>query len=482
MNRFLAAMLVALLAAPAMAQPWYARGEFNGWSQDNIMTQDPMNPIHWTTTVGGLFANSGFQYKIACCGTDGWAFGAPGGNGKVTSNSDNSAGDGTGSITFHMWDQTTWNDGWYPNAERRVGYNDPLQYTWEVMGSFDGWSTGIPMVAQGNGVYSVDAPFNTGVYDFKFRKAGDWDINMGNNFANGSNNNQLSVASNGDTYRFELDLPNGRWRVSPVSVNQYGDFNGDGFTNAADYVVWRNDMPTNSAKYTEWRSNFGHQTVLSWIAHGSFGADVTLTDQGGGVYGTTLTGLTAGTGYDVSVLRSDASSHFPGSPAKVTADASGNIDLKLYQLSGASWGDGWQPDNQSRFGYVDSQQFGWEVIGSFNGWPAVNDPAFNMTAQGNGLYTGSFAFATPGTFDFKFRKQGDWSTSIGNDFGNSAGNNSFTVANAGDTWNFELDLLHGKWRAYHPAAVGAGAAVPEPTSVALVLMGLALGLGRVRRK
>ena len=102
-------------------------------------------------------------------------------------------------------------------------------------------------------------------------------------------------------------------------------------------------MPANTAKYDEWRANFGGRQA-SWIAHGTFGSDVTLTDQGSGNYGTTLTRPDAGTGYDVQVLRSDASSHWPGSPAKITADANGNINLNFYELQAATWGDGWSPE------------------------------------------------------------------------------------------------------------------------------------------
>jgi len=104
-----------------------------------------------------------------------------------------------------------------------------------------------------------------------------------------------------------------------------------------------------------------------------------------------------------------------------------------------------------------------------------------MTAQGNGLYMVSAPITDAGTFEFKFRKQGDWGTNIGQDFGDNAGNNSFTVANAGDVWNFELDLPHGKWRAYHPGAGASLVAVPEPASLAILMLGVAL-VGLTRRR
>ena len=474
MKRLLALLVVAAFAAPAAAQgpPWYARGQFNNWpaAGDTSNELTLVSGNHYSTTVTGLFDSTDFEFKIASLN---WDTASPGGNGKVTSNA-------AGEITFHLYDQTTWADGWFPNSQRRVGYNDPLLYGWELMGSFDGFSTGLPMVSQGNGVYSVQAALDAGVIDYKFRKAGSWDINYGNSFAHDSGNNQIVVQASGDVWQFDLDLVNGRFKAT--STTQHGDFNGDGNTDAADYVVWRDTMPANSAKYSEWRTNFGR--AASWIAHGSFGADVTLTDQGNGNFGTSLTGLTAGTAYDVQVLRSDGGASFPGSAAKIAADANGNINLHFYKLQSATWADGWSPANASRVGYDDPHQYGWEIVGAFNGWPGANDPAFQLTDQGNGLYTGSFAMAAAGTFEWKFRHlaaENPWSTSIGDNFGNSAGNNSFTVANAGDIWNFQLDLVNGRWRAFHPGAGLGTAAVPEPASAMLLMLGAVVGLGLRRR-
>ena len=48
--------------------------------------------------------------------------------------------------------------------------------------------------------------------------------------------------------------------VAAVSASLPGDFNSDGFVDAADYVIWRNDNGSQQA-YQEWRANFGAGTA-----------------------------------------------------------------------------------------------------------------------------------------------------------------------------------------------------------------------------
>jgi hypothetical protein len=101
--------------------------------------------------------------------------------------------------------------------------------------------------------------------------------------------------------------------------------------------------------------------------------------------------------------------------------------------------------------------------------------------MGNGLHKGSFTIPTPGTYQFKFRQQDNWNTSIGDDFGNGAPNATFTSTAPDQIWNFELDLPGGRWRAYTGAG-SVGAAVPEPGAVVLALVcGLVL-CGTERRR
>jgi hypothetical protein len=487
MKRLWALMLLCLFAAPAMAQPWYARGEFNAWDTSTPMTQDTGNPIHYTADITGLFDDTPFNFKLA---TADWTTAMPASDSRIYSNP-------AGELHFHLWDQTSWSDGWFPNNRRRVGYNDSQQFDWEIVGSFNGWpGTHDPtygLTDIGNGLHRGTFTFNTGIYDFKFRGVGAnatnvWDTSIGNDFGNGAGNNQFAVTSNGQQWTFELDLPNGRFRSFAASQPGLdGDHNGNGSVDAGDYVVWRKNPGNygNAGGYTLWRTNYGNTNAppLQWLLHSPQIADTPLVDQGGGLHTLNLTGLTPSTDYDLQVIRSDLSSSAPGGNAKVRANAAGEINVKFYELTGASWPDGWNPPAEHRFGYVDSGEFDWEIVGAFNAWPGTNDPAYALTDQGNGLHTGQFTFNTPGSYGWKFRHiaaTNPWNTSIGDDFSNSAADNLLTITNPGEIWRFELDLPNGRWRAFQTTGFGAGA-VPEPTAFVLALVGLAF-VGMTRRK
>jgi hypothetical protein len=486
--RFFVAVFVSLLAAlPAAAQPWYARGEFNNWTVDNPMVVDPGNAAHYTADVTGLFESSPYFWKIA---EEDWAPEMPGtgaGNdGRVYTNAQ-------GGIKFHLWDNTTWNDGWLPNNVRRVGYDDHQQFDWEIVGSFNGWpGTPDPTYAltdMGNGLHRGAFKLNAGIWDFKFRGLTDieWDTSIGATFNNNASNNTVAVAANGDEWIFELDLPNGRFRyfTNAAPAGPSGDYNRSGRVDAADYVVWRNDPGAyggDPAGYNTWRANFGASNVVSWLARSPQLADQQLVDLGSGEYELNMTGLTPQTDYDFRVLRSDASATVPGTNVRIRANsAAGEIDLKLHELTGASWGDGWSPANTHRVGYEDHDEFDWELMGTLNETPWAGGPQWYLTDMGNGLHKGSFTIPTPGTYQFKFRQQDNWNTSIGDDFGNGAPNATFTSTAPDQIWNFELDLPGGRWRAYTGAA-SVGAAVPEPSAVVLALVcGLVL-CGTVRRR
>jgi hypothetical protein len=62
-------------------------------------------------------------------------------------------------------------------------------------------------------------------------------------------------------YALDWNLPGGTGDlfrfVNIVTPSLPGDFNDDGFVDAADYVVWRKTDSGNSQGYTDWRKNFG---------------------------------------------------------------------------------------------------------------------------------------------------------------------------------------------------------------------------------
>jgi hypothetical protein len=483
----LAVLLSGLLAASAMAQPWYARGDWNTHGLTDPMVHQ--GGIHWTADITGFFSDIPQNFKIA---EEDWSPEMPGiGEGHDA----RTYTDPNGEMHFHLYDQTSWSDGWFPNNVRRIGYDDHQQFDWELVGSFNNWpgdahDPNFFMTDMGNGLHRGTFTFDTGIYDFKFRGveadiANVWDTAIGATFDNNAANNAFAVTADDQDWTFELDLPNGRFRWFTEDVpTLLGDHDGSGNVDARDYVIWRKDSASygGAQGYADWRANYGLTGgggELTWIARSLVLGDETMEDQGGGLYTQSYTGLTPQTDYEFRILRSDASEILPSNNMKVRADINGEIDLNFHELEGASWGDGWNPDSTHRVGYEDHDEFDWEIMGAFNEW---STPVTMLTDQTNGLHTGTFVVETPGTYDFKFRQQGDWNTSIGADFANNAPNATLTTTAASELWHFELDLPNGRWRAFLDS-VGSGAvAAPEPASVALMMLGAMLLLGVARRR
>lgn len=194
-----------------------------------------------------------------------------------------------------------------------------------------------------------------------------------------------------------------------------------------------------------------------------FGLDDPLNFVGGVEYAGTVTALTPGDEYEYKVANEDFSIAAPGSNGKVAADANGEIAFHYFDQD--SWDDGWMPADKLRVGYEDPGLFGWEIMGAFNGWA---DGLMSLTDMGDGLYAGDLVVADPGDYEWKFRKQDDWSISIGDDFGNAAANNLYTTTEANELVHFELDLPNGRWMA-----------IPEPSTIALMALA---GVFAIRRR
>ncbi len=182
-----------------------------------------------------------------------------------------------------------------------------------------------------------------------------------------------------------------------------------------------------------------------YVVRGEFngwggGGDLVLNDLGGGKWSATTT-LGGGQYTEFKCTTPDWTFNAPPSNARTAANANGSITFNFFPAT--SWSDGWLPDNWARVGYVDPQMFGWEIMGSFNNWSA---PVLALEDSGGGVYSGVLALDA-GSYEFKFRKAGDWSLSIGADFGNGAPNATLDIANNGDIAYFQLDLPNGRWRA-----------------------------------
>ena len=172
---------------------------------------------------------------------------------------------------------------------------------------------------------------------------------------------------------------------------------------------------------------------------------------------------------------------------RVRANATGEIGLQFHELQAASWSDGWSPSNSASRGIRRSRvNSAGKLWVRFNGWPGTNDPAFALTPQGNGLYTGAFTFNTPGNFAFKFRHldaTNPWNISIGDNFGNNAGNTPLSRSPIRASCGISSSICRtaGGGPTWTAAVLRAGV-VPEPGSLAIVLVGLARRRGGCCRR
>lgn len=205
MKKLVGLLVVALTATAAFAQPYNVRGGMNGWGESQMNNDGDGT---YSLTIGSLNPGDRHNFKVAF---NDWASSWPGSDARYVVN-------GAGQMTFHFIPGAI-ADGWNPGGDR-VGHDDAGAFSWEVVGDFTDWGNGpglpVPMVNNGGGLWTANYTMATpGLHDFKFRETGSWDVSRGADFGNASGNAQVTTTLPNEIIQFQLDLPNGRWRVIP---------------------------------------------------------------------------------------------------------------------------------------------------------------------------------------------------------------------------------------------------------------------------
>jgi len=204
--------LGAALAASTMdsqAQPYYVAGGglSPAWSPGDAGLQLAGSPLSVSvlTTVG-----AGNYHELKVTGATWSDPNYPANNVKVKA-------DANGSNTFYFYPGSTV-DGWSP-VNNRVGYADPGNMTWEIIGGFANWSAATNLVSIGNGIYSnTITGITPGTYGFKFRTQGTWgEVAFGSDFGNFGSDGSFVVSSNTQVLPVVLDLPKGRWLIGTLA-------------------------------------------------------------------------------------------------------------------------------------------------------------------------------------------------------------------------------------------------------------------------
>lgn len=220
-----AMLLVSAVAAMASGPgPFFARGSYYdaGWSADagNAMT---LSAGVWSAAVASPMAAGYYEGKVA---VGDWSESYNASNMPVWIS-------GPGDIVTWTFDTNVHADGWLPAQD--IAMNDhaiPAGTTFEVIGSAPetgSWTTGVAG-ALGGDIWSVSIVIGTpGTYDVKWRKTGDWGLNVGSDGI-GTNANNASytttVANQPVLFRFNQRTGRIKIDVGGVTPTKLGTWGG----------------------------------------------------------------------------------------------------------------------------------------------------------------------------------------------------------------------------------------------------------------
>ncbi len=206
----LSLVLLAFSAVAALAAgPFYARGGYYdaGWSADagNQLNEGPAGVF--TRAIASPMAAGYYEGKIALAD---WSSSWPNSNQPIFIS-------GPGDVVTWTLDTNTYADGWSPSTN--IAYNDHMAtgLTFEVIGAAPetgAWGSGVAATLSG-GIWGVTITIATpGTYDVKFRKTGDWSINVGaDGFGTNSNNYSYTTTIPNQPVLFQFNATTGRMRA-----------------------------------------------------------------------------------------------------------------------------------------------------------------------------------------------------------------------------------------------------------------------------
>jgi hypothetical protein len=221
-----AAMALVASAVSAFASgtgPFYARGGYYdpSWSADsgNLLT---LSAGVWSGNVTSPMAAGYYEGKIA---VGDWSESYPGSNQPVFIN-------GPGDVVRWTFDTNVYADGWLPATD--IAFNDhavPAGMTFEAIGSAPetgSWGSGVAAAKFGD-IWTAQVIVATpGSYEVKFRKTGDWSINVGaDGFGTNSANVGYTTAVANEIVTFQFNQATGRMRVvvgaaTPAGASSWG--------------------------------------------------------------------------------------------------------------------------------------------------------------------------------------------------------------------------------------------------------------------
>jgi hypothetical protein len=182
---------------------YFLRGSFNGF--DTSLPMNQIAPGVFEAIATGLDPGQKYNFLAA---DEGYSIqsGAAFQDVAVRANA-------AGQIRARFYENPDPADGWRPNL-RRLGVFD-LDYSYELMGSFNGYSAPISLSQVGGilqGLLTLNPNEN---YSMLFRQVGDWGITIKENFGDGGPDISFT-SGNATDYFVRLDLANGRYQFVAV--------------------------------------------------------------------------------------------------------------------------------------------------------------------------------------------------------------------------------------------------------------------------